>query len=179
MAVTVGYVAASGPLLEAPLAGGDAVDATTTKHLLKCALRKKQKEEEEERRRKEKKEDEELRKRAQRIVDDAASLPLPGRGSRKKLPPFTLPRQGCRRPCDHQRRVPAVQRVRSGRASHDTTVRVLLQLALKKKREEEEEERRRQQELAELERRMHVLDRRLGTSSPVRSRKGHRYRATN
>ena len=53
-AATVGYVAASTPLLVvASLAGGDEVDATTTRYLLKCALRKRQKEEEEERRRKE------------------------------------------------------------------------------------------------------------------------------
>ena len=45
-AATVGYVAASTPLLVvASLAGGDEVDATTTRYLLKCALRKRQKDE--------------------------------------------------------------------------------------------------------------------------------------
>ena len=47
-AVTVGYVAAPGPLLVvASLAGGDEVDATTVSYLLKAALVKKKKEEEE------------------------------------------------------------------------------------------------------------------------------------
>ena len=46
--VTVGYVAAPGPLLVvASLAGGDEVDATTVSYLLKAALVKKKKEEEE------------------------------------------------------------------------------------------------------------------------------------
>ena len=44
-AVTVGYVAAPGPLLVvASLAGGDEVDATTVSHLLKAALVKKEEE---------------------------------------------------------------------------------------------------------------------------------------
>ena len=47
-AVTVGYVAAPGPLLVvASLAGGDEVDATTVSHLLKAALVKKKKKKEE------------------------------------------------------------------------------------------------------------------------------------
>ena len=46
-AVTVGYVAAPGPLLVvASLAGGDEVDATTVSYLLKAALVKKKEEEE-------------------------------------------------------------------------------------------------------------------------------------
>ena len=81
-AATVGYVAASAPLLVvASLAGGDEVDATTTRYLLKCALRKRQKEEEEERRRNEKKEEEELFKRVQRVIDDAVLL---GKGGRRR-----------------------------------------------------------------------------------------------
>ena len=84
-AATVGYVAASAPLQAvASLAGGDEVDATTTKYLLKCALRKRQKEEEEKRRRKEKKEDEEPMKRAQRIIDGAFFLASSSGKRRKK-----------------------------------------------------------------------------------------------
>ena len=100
-AAAVGYVAVSTPLLVvASLAGGDEVDATTTtKYLLKCALRKR-KEEEEERRRKEKKEHEELMKRAQSIIDDAASLPaLPtssSAGKRKKRRKKRTPRTSSR-----------------------------------------------------------------------------------
>ena len=45
-------------LVVASLAGGDEVDATTTKNVIKCSLRKRQKEEEEERRRKEKEHEE-------------------------------------------------------------------------------------------------------------------------
>ena len=64
-AATVGYVAASTPLLVvASLAGGDEVDATTTRYLLRCALRQRQKEEEKERRRIQREEDEELLRRA-------------------------------------------------------------------------------------------------------------------
>ena len=48
-AVTVGYVAAPGPLLVvASLAGGDGVDATTVSYLLSVALAKKNEEEEKE-----------------------------------------------------------------------------------------------------------------------------------
>ena len=51
-AVTVGYVAAPGPLLVvASLAGGDEVDATTVSYLLKAALKSKKYEEEEEKER--------------------------------------------------------------------------------------------------------------------------------
>ena len=72
-AATVGYVAASTPLLVvAPLAGGDEVDATTTRYLLKCALRKRQKEEEEE--------------------EEERELPKSGC---RLFPP------SCGRPCDH------------------------------------------------------------------------------
>ena len=47
-AVTVGYVAALGPLLVvASLSGGDEVDATTVSYLLKAALKKKKEEEDE------------------------------------------------------------------------------------------------------------------------------------
>ena len=71
-AATVGYVAASTPLLVvASLAGCDVVDTTTIKYLLQYALRKRQKEEEEERRKKEEKEKEE----AQRALDDFFSSP--------------------------------------------------------------------------------------------------------
>ena len=69
----------------ASLAGGDEIDATTTRYLLKCALRKRQKEEEEERRRNEKKEEEELFKRVQRVIDDAASFSSSsGKGGRRR-----------------------------------------------------------------------------------------------
>ena len=68
-AVTVGYVAAPVSLLVAPsMTAGDGVDVTTTKWLLKVAGRRRS------RRRKEK-ESEELLKRAQGVVDRAASLP--------------------------------------------------------------------------------------------------------
>ena len=98
-AATVGDVAASSPLLVvASLAGGDGIDATTTRYLLKCALRKRQKEEEEERRRNEKKEDEELFKRVQRVLDDAASLSSSSgkRRKKKKRRKRKLPKSGCR-----------------------------------------------------------------------------------
>ena len=88
-AATVGYVAASTPLLVvASLAGGDEVDATTTRYLLKCALRKRQKEEEEERRRKEWEEEDrsarEALERAQRIIDGGSSLSSSSGKRRKK-----------------------------------------------------------------------------------------------
>ena len=48
--------------------------------------------------------------------------PRPPRRKRKKttLPRFALPRQGCRRPCDHQRRVPAVHDVRESGGASDS-----------------------------------------------------------
>ena len=66
-AVTVGYVAAPVPLLVV----ASLVDATTTKYLLKCALRKRQ-------------EQEELMMRAQRVIDDAPSLSSSSVKRRKK-----------------------------------------------------------------------------------------------
>ena len=51
-AVTVGYVAAPGPLLSTPMladTAAETVDARTVKYLLKAELKKKQKEEEQER----------------------------------------------------------------------------------------------------------------------------------
>ena len=79
-AVTVGYVAAPGPLLVvASLAGGDGVDATTVSYLLSVALAKKKEEEEKE---KEKEEKERMRKEvlahAQERVRDG--LPLSSAG---------------------------------------------------------------------------------------------------
>ena len=86
-AVTVGYVAAPVPLLVVPsMAGGDGVDGTTTKWLLKVAEGGGAGGEEEER----EEGGEELLKRLQGIVHRAASLPdltsssssVPGRGGR-------------------------------------------------------------------------------------------------
>ena len=65
-AATVGYVAASTPLLVvASLAGGDDVDATTVSYLLSVALAKKKEEEEKEKEVKEK-EAEEVKAREER-----------------------------------------------------------------------------------------------------------------
>ena len=112
-AATVGYVAAPGPLLVVPsLAGGDSVDGTALRFLLKQTLAL-QKEEEEERRRKELEEEDrsarESLERAQRFLDRAASKRKRKKRKKKKLPRAPRPRQGCRRLCDHQRHVPAVR----------------------------------------------------------------------
>ena len=118
-AATVGYVAASTPLLVvASLAGCDVVDTTTITYLLQYALRKRQKEEEEKRKKEEKEKEE-----AQRALDDFFSSPwaqdAAARGSqerkeekrrrkKKKRRKKKLPKGGCRRLCDFQRQVPAV-----------------------------------------------------------------------
>ena len=130
-AVTVGYVAAPGPLLVvASLAGGDGVDATTVSYLLSVALAKKKEEEEKEKEEKERKRKEVLARAQERVRDglplssaeDAAWRQwsgLPPRQEKKrkrkkrkkrKLPRAPLPR--CRRPCDLQRQIPAAVRVR-------------------------------------------------------------------
>ena len=86
-AVTVGCVAAPAPLLVVPLmAGGDGVDGTTARWLLKVALRKRQ--EQEERRRKEwEEEDRNVRALSVRSVLDTPPLCRRGRerrGGRKR-----------------------------------------------------------------------------------------------
>ena len=102
------HSAGEAPLLVVPsLRGADGVDGTTVSFLLAANLKlQKKKEEEEERRRKELEEEDrsvrESLERAQRILDRAAS-----KRKRKKRKKRKLPRC-CRRPCDHQRRVPAV-----------------------------------------------------------------------
>ena len=118
-AVTVGYVAAPVSLLVAPsMTAGDGVDVTTTKWLLEVAEGGGAGGEEEER----EEGGEELLKRAQGIVNRAASLPdltsssssVPGRRKRKKRKKPKLPKSsssGCWRLCALQRQVPAVQGV--------------------------------------------------------------------
>ena len=138
-AVTVGYVAAGVPLLVvASLAGGDVVDVTALRFLVKEALDR-QKEEEEEQAKVKRQEEEE--RRMQRInakvsndfpltqeerqawrrwilAYDSSSSSSGKRRKRKKRRKRWLPKSssrsssGCGRSCDHQRRVPAVQEVR-------------------------------------------------------------------
>ena len=134
-AATVGYVAASTPLLVVPsLRGADGVDGTTVSFLLaeNLKLQKKEEEEEEkERRRKRKEAEHEARMQElhRRVMADeqlnpaesyawrkwAGHLPSEPRRKKKrkkkKLPRTPRPRQGCRRPCDLQRQVPAALRV--------------------------------------------------------------------
>ena len=109
-AATVGYVAAAGPLLVVPsLAGGDSVDGTALRFLLKQTLAL-QKEEEEERRRKEVEEEgrsvRESLERAQRVLDGAGWKRKRKKRKKKNLPKSSS--SGCRCLCDHQRHVPAV-----------------------------------------------------------------------
>ena len=120
-AVTVGDVAAPGPLLVvASLAGGDGVDATTVSYLLSVALAKKKEEEEKEREEKERKRKVVLARAQERVRE---GLPLSSAGEdagrqwtglpprqekrrkRKKRKKRKLPKSsfsGCRRLCDHQ-----------------------------------------------------------------------------
>ena len=128
-AVTVGYVAAPGPLLSTPLladTAAEAVDARTVKYLLHAALNEKKEEEKEERRKAKEARRLEvtallavplaLRTQAQQrrlmeLSDEVDSETHPKRRKRKKrkkrkLPRAPLPR--CGRPCDH-RQVPALQ----------------------------------------------------------------------
>ena len=113
-AATVGYVAAAGPLLVVPsLAGGDSVDGTALRFLLKQTLALQKEEEEKKRRRKELEEEDttvrESLERAQRFLDRAGRKRKRKKRKKKKLPRAPRPRQGCRRLCDHQRHVPAVR----------------------------------------------------------------------
>ena len=83
-AVTVGYVAAPGPLLEvASMAGGDSVDGTALRFLVHKAIdRQKEKEEEEQakvKRLKEEKEERRMLRINAKVRDD---LPLTGRSTR-------------------------------------------------------------------------------------------------
>ena len=78
------------PLLSVPLlAGGDGIDDTTVRWLLKLELRKRQREEREKEEEKEQEESAELRRRAQAPVAHAASLP---KRKRKKKRKRKLPR---------------------------------------------------------------------------------------
>ena len=101
------------PLLGVPSladAPAEAIDGRTLRYLLKANLaRKKNEEEEEERKYKERAA--ESSRRAQALLDHVASLPKRKRKKRKKkkLPRTPRPRQGRRRPCDHQRHVLAVR----------------------------------------------------------------------
>ena len=130
---TVRHSAGDAPLLVVPsLRGADGVDGTTVSFLLAENLKLKKKEEEEkERRRKRKEAEHEARMREldRRVWADEQLNPaesyawrkwaghLPGESRRKKkrkkkkLPRAPRPRQGCRRPCDLQRQVPAALRV--------------------------------------------------------------------
>ena len=136
-AVTVGYVAAPGPLLEvASMAGGDSVDGTALRFLVKKALDRK-KEEEEQAKVKRQKEVAEHERRMRvldrRVWADEQLTPeesyawrawaghLPGgKRKRKKRRKRKLPKSSsscCRRPCAQQRHVPAVLHVDSVFAS--------------------------------------------------------------
>ena len=128
---TVRHSAGEAPLLVVPsLRGADGVDGTTVSFLLaeNLKLQKKEEEEKERRRKREEAEHEarmrELHRRvmAGEQLNPAESyawrkwrgfLPSEPRGKKKrkkkKLPRAPRPRQGCRRPCDLQRQVPAVQ----------------------------------------------------------------------
>ena len=124
-AVTVGYVAAPAPLLAVPLlasAAGEAVDHSTLQFLLKHAIETKKALEEEERRRKVEEAIARLRAKVDAGEPLSASEHAAWYGTsssstgkrrkkkkrkRRKLPKAPLPR--CRRPCAHQRQVPAVQ----------------------------------------------------------------------
>ena len=137
-AVTVGYVAAPGPLLSTPSLAdtmADPVDDRAVQFLLQMALKKKKREEEkEERRRQEEVAEHDRRMRVldRRVWDDEELTPeeslawrawaghLPRRTrKRKKRRKRKLPKSSscCRRPCALQRHVPAVQRVDSVFAS--------------------------------------------------------------
>ena len=127
-AVTVGYVAAPAPLLAVPLlasAAGEAVDHSTLQFLLKHAIETKKALEEEERRRKVEEAIARLRAKVDAGEPLSASEHAAWYGTsssstgkrrkkkkrkRRKLPKAPLPR--CRRPCVHQRQVPAVHVVR-------------------------------------------------------------------
>ena len=137
-AVTVGYVAAGAPrLVVASLAGGDEVDATTTKYLLKCALRKRQKEEEEERRRKQREEEEELHKQVQRVIDASSSSGKRRKKKKRRKRKTPKSSSSCGRarrrqrqwhvsgPCALQRQVPAVPRVHCVSLRHVVDVPVV------------------------------------------------------
>ena len=121
-AVTVGYVAVPVPLLVVPsMAGGDGVDGTTTKWLLKVAEGGGGAGGEEEER---EEGGEELLKRLQGIVHRAASLldltSSSSSGRRRKRKKPKLPKSsssGCPRLCALQRQVPAFQGVRVESAS--------------------------------------------------------------
>ena len=107
------------PLLGVPSladAPAEAIDGRTLRYLLKANLARKKNEEEEEEdeeeeERKYKERAAESRRRAQALLDHAASLPKRKKKKRKKkkLPRTPRPRQGRRRPCDHQRHVLAVR----------------------------------------------------------------------
>ena len=152
-AVTVGYVAAPGPLLVvASLAGGDEVDATTVSYLLKAALVVKK--EEEERKVQERKErvmrDIHRKIHANEEVSEAewaawrawhgiGSSSSAGRRKRKKKRKKKLPKtsSSCGRarrqqrqwhvpgPCALQRQVPAVPRVHCVSLRHVVDVPVV------------------------------------------------------
>ena len=120
-AVTVGYVAARVPTLAGHrlACDDDGVDGRTVRFLLKQSLAEKKKEWEEERRRMVQESVEQVRARvdAENAARHAASSSTGKRRKRKKrrkkrLPRTPRPRQGRRRPCDHQQQVPAVHVVR-------------------------------------------------------------------
>ena len=128
-AVTVGYVAAPGPLLEvSSMAGVDSVDGTAVQFLVKKALERQEEEEEKKleveermahavagkpefarlewltmRRRK--------KKRRKRRLPRTSSYSSRGRAHRRHRQ-WQVPKSsssGCPRPCDHQRQFPAVR----------------------------------------------------------------------
>ena len=143
-AVTVGYVAAPGPLLCTPLLAdttADGVDAGALAFLTRAALEAQEEEERRVQLAQAKAERREQRVRRQEMVDELAellraslpsqrtpsvvrriselrssleasssSMPSMSRRKRKKRRKKRLPRcHGCRRPCVHQRQVPAVR----------------------------------------------------------------------
>ena len=137
-AVTVGFVAAPGPLLSTPSFAdsmADSVDDRAVPILLQLALKKKKEEEDEEERRRVEEEKHEKRTQLlnQKVGHDmpltkaewaawrqwVVKLPSPsssaGTKRKRKKRKRKLPKSSssvCRRPCAHQRQVPAVQEVR-------------------------------------------------------------------
>ena len=108
-------MAAQGLLLSTPMltdTAAEAVDARTVKFPLRAELKKKKEEEEEEKREVVGRE----QRRQQAFWDDfvekerqRTSRRKRKKRRKKRLPRTPLPRHGCRRPCDHQRQVPAVR----------------------------------------------------------------------
>ena len=142
-AATVGYVAAPGPLLEVALmAGGDSVDGTALRFLVKKALDRQKEEQAKVKRQEEEKEERRMQRLNAKVSNDipltpeereawrrwilaydSSSSSSGKRRKRKKRRKRRLPKSSSRsssgygRSCDHQRRVPAVQEVRVHSAS--------------------------------------------------------------